>query len=172
MPRPTEPVCYADYLIVWATGDKIPDLQDSINIYIEEITAYSKDNSLLISAPKSSVTLFIPDTHQTQNHARILIEDSLLPLVQCPKILGVYLDTSLLFNKQSAYVAEGGYPTETISSMPWQVYPVEIQSSWETDHQLCCTCLEYKTTRHKLLKHPIYTERSSEDCHWLSQDVQ
>ena len=60
MPRPTEPVkrvCYADDLTVWVTGVKIPDLEDSINSYLEEITAYLKDNSLLISAPKSTVTL-------------------------------------------------------------------------------------------------------------------
>ena len=68
--------------------------------------AYLKDNSLLISAPKSTVTLFSPDTHQAKTHPRILIEDSQLPLVQCPKILGVYLDTSLSFNKHSGYVAE------------------------------------------------------------------
>ena len=101
MPKPTEPVkrvCYADDLTVWATGVKIPDL--------EEITAYLKDNSLLISAPKSSVTLFNPDQHQTKTHPRILIEDSQLPLVQCPNILGVYLDTSLSFNKHNGYVAE------------------------------------------------------------------
>ena len=34
----------------------------------------------------------------------------------------------------------------------------DLQGSWEIDHQLCCTCLEYKPTRHKLQKHPIYTE--------------
>ena len=109
MPRPTEPVkrvCYADDLTVWATGVKIPDLEDSINSYLEEIIAYLKDNSLLISAPKSTVTLFSPDPHQAKTHPRILIEDSQLPLVQCPKILGVYLDTSLSFNKHSGYVAE------------------------------------------------------------------
>ena len=109
MPRPTDPVkrvCYADDLTVWATGVKIPDLEDSINSYIEEITAYLKDNSLLISATKSSVTMFSPDAHQANTHPRILIEDSQLPLVQCSKILGVYLDTSLSFNKHSGYVAE------------------------------------------------------------------
>ena len=102
MPRQTEPikrVCYADDLTVWATGVKIPDLEDSINIYL-------KDNSWLISAPKSTVTLFSPDPQQAKNHARILIEDSQLPLVQCPKILGVYIDTSLSFNKYSGFVAE------------------------------------------------------------------
>ena len=99
MSRPTETVkrvCYADDLSVWATGVKIPDLEDSINSYLEEITAYLKDNSLLISAPKSTVTLFIPDPYQANTHPRILIYDSELPLVQCPNILGVYLDLLLL----------------------------------------------------------------------------
>ena len=91
---------------MWATGVRIPELEDNINNYIEEITAYLKDNSLLISAPKSSVTLFSQDPHQAKTHPRILIEDSQLPLVQCPKILGVYIDTSLSFNKHSGDVAE------------------------------------------------------------------
>ena len=109
MPIPTEPVkqvCYANDITVWATGVKILDLEDSVNSYLEEIIAYLKDNSLLISAPKSTVTLFSPDPHQAKTHPRIFIEDSQLPLAQCPKILGVYLDTSLSFNKHSDYVAE------------------------------------------------------------------
>ena len=67
MPRPTDPVkrvYYADDLTVWASGVNIPDLEVNLNNYIEEITAYLKDNSLLISAPKFSVTLLTPDTHQ------------------------------------------------------------------------------------------------------------
>ena len=109
MPRLTEPVkrvCYTDDITVWATGVKIPDLEDSVNSYLEEIIAYLKENSLLISAPKSRVTLFSPDSHQAKTHPRILLEGSQLPLVQCPKILGVYLDTSLSFNKHIGYVAE------------------------------------------------------------------
>ena len=101
MPIPTEPVkrvCYADDLTVWASGVNIPDLEVSINNYLEEITAYLKDNSLLISAPKSS--------HQAKIHPRIFIENSHLPLVKCPRILWVYLDPSLSFNKHSQYVAE------------------------------------------------------------------
>ena len=67
----------------------------------------------MISVPKSTVTQFSPDPHQAKTYPRILIEDSQLPLAQCPKILGVYLDTSLSFldtslsfNKHSGYVAE------------------------------------------------------------------
>ena len=71
MPRSTDPVkrvCYADDLTVWASGVNIPDLEVSLNNYIGEITAYLRDNSLLISAPKSSVTLLTPDIHKTKTH--------------------------------------------------------------------------------------------------------
>ena len=69
MPRPTEPVkrvCYDDDITMWTTRVKILKLEDSLNSYIDEITAYLKDNSILISAPKSSVTWFTPDTHQAK----------------------------------------------------------------------------------------------------------
>ena len=69
MPTPTERVCYADDLTVWATGVNILDMEDSLNSYLEEITAYLKDNSLLISAPKSSVTLFTR-IHTKLKHTR------------------------------------------------------------------------------------------------------
>ena len=108
VPRPTDlvkRVCYADDLTVWASGVNIPHLEVSLNNYLEEITAYLKDNSLLISAPKSSVMLLIPDTHQAMTHPSILIGDSHLSLVKCARILGVYLDPSLSFNKHSQYVA-------------------------------------------------------------------
>ena len=70
MPRLNEPVkwvFYADVLTVWDRGVKIPDLEDRINSYLEEITTYLKDNSLLISAPKYLVTLFSPDPSENTN---------------------------------------------------------------------------------------------------------
>ena len=70
MPIPTDPVkrvCYADDLTVCASGGNIPDLEVSINNYLEEITAYLKDNSLLIFAPKSSVSLLNPGHTPSQD---------------------------------------------------------------------------------------------------------
>ena len=69
MLRPTPPVkrvFYADDITVWATGPKIPQLESMIKKYLREVSIYLKDNSLLISAPKSTVTLFTPDKHQFQ----------------------------------------------------------------------------------------------------------
>ena len=69
-------------LTVWASGVNIPDVEVSLDNYIEEITAYLKGKSLLISTPTSSVTLLTSDTHQAKTHPSMLIEDSRLPLVK------------------------------------------------------------------------------------------
>ena len=61
---------------------------------------------MLNSAPKSSVTLLTPNTHQAKIHPSIFIDNSHLPLIKCPRILGDYLDPSLSFNKHIQYVTE------------------------------------------------------------------
>ena len=63
------------------------------------------ENSLLISAPKSSVILFTPYPMQANTRPKIKIADSELPLIRSPKLLGVYLDTFFLFNKRCVQVA-------------------------------------------------------------------
>ena len=108
MPRPTEPVkrvCYADDITVWASRVQIPVLEQQINSYLEEMSTFLKDNSLLISAPKSTVTLFTPDPFQVRIYPKIAIADAILPLERTPKILGVLLVTSFAFHHHCEYVA-------------------------------------------------------------------
>ena len=109
MPRPTPPVkrvCYADDITVWATGPKIPQLESMINNYLREISIYLKDNSLLISAPKSTATLFTADKHQLQMHPDITLEDAQLSLERSSKVLGVIMDPSISFYKHCNYVSD------------------------------------------------------------------
>ena len=109
MPRPPPPVkrvCYADDITVWASGPKIPQLESMINSYLREVGIHLKENSLLISAQKSTVTLFTPDKHQFQTHPDITHEDTQLPLERSPKILGVIMDPSLSFHKPCTYVSD------------------------------------------------------------------
>ena len=101
MLRPTEPVkriCYADDITVWPSGVNIPGLEQKINDYLTEMSCFLRDNSLFISAPKSTVTLFTPDPKQANTHPKIKISDVELPLVLNRKLLGVYLDTFFSFN--------------------------------------------------------------------------
>ena len=108
MPRPTEPVkriCYADDITVWASGVEISELEHKVNTYLTEMSRFIRENSFLISAPKSSVTLFTPDPVQANTRLKIKSADSELQLVRSPKLLGVYLDTFLLCNKHCVQVA-------------------------------------------------------------------
>ena len=108
MPRPTEPfkrICYADDITVWASGVKLLELEHKINDYLTEMSRFLRDNSLLISAPKSTVTLFTPDPKQANTQPKIKISDAELPLVRNPKLLGVYLDTFFSFNTHCVQVA-------------------------------------------------------------------
>ena len=108
MPRSTEPVrriFYADVITVWASGVKISESEGKVNTYLTEMSRFLWENSLLISAPKSSVTLFTPDQVQANTRPKIKIADSELPLICSPKILGVYLDTFFSFNNHRVQVA-------------------------------------------------------------------
>ena len=51
-------ICYADDIIVLASGVKILELYLRINGYLTEMSCFLQDNLLLISAPRSTVTLF------------------------------------------------------------------------------------------------------------------
>ena len=107
MPRPTEPVkriCYTDDITVWALGVKIPELEHKINSYLTEMSCFLLDNSLLISAPKSTVTLFTPDPMHVNTHSKIKISNAELPLVRNPNLLGVYLNTFFSFNAHCVQV--------------------------------------------------------------------
>ena len=108
MPLPEEAVrriYYTDDITVWASGVKIAELEQKVNTYLTEMSRFLWDNSLLISAPNSSVTLFTPDPAQANTRPKIKIADSELPLVLNPKILGVYLDTFFSFNNHCVQVA-------------------------------------------------------------------
>ena len=151
-PRPTPPVkrvCYADDITVWASGPKIPQLESMINSYLRNVGIYLNENSLLISAPKSTVTLFTPDTHQFQTHPDITLEYTQLPLERSPKILGVIMDPSLSFHKHCNYVTDRiekrNNMLKALAGSSWgqEKETADLQRIGEIYCKLCCTSLEH-----------------------------
>ena len=160
MPRPTEPVkrvCYADDITVWASGVQIPVLEQQINSYLEEMSTFLKVNSLLISAPKSTVTLFTPDPFQARFHPKIALADAMLPLERTPKILGVLLDTSFAFHHHCEYVAnrvsKRNNILKALGGTSWgqrERDPAnDIQDRRSFDRRLRSTCLEHQRQQHQ-----------------------
>ena len=132
----------------------------------------------MIFAPKSSVTLFTPDTHQAKTHPRILIEDSRLPLVQCPKILEVHMDTSLSFNKHISHVAEKlsdrNNILKALAGISWgqqketllMTYTAVGRSIINYAARVWSTNL--RDTNYRNIQ---YTQNETEDVHRMSQNV-
>ena len=138
MPQPTAPVkrvCYADDITIWATGVKIPELTRKINDYLKEMSLFLKANSLLITAPKPSVTLFTPDPAQVHYHPAVKIEGSRLPLERSPKLLGVYLDTFFSFNYHCGQVATRGKKRnnvlKTLAGRSWEQQKETLQMTYK-----------------------------------------
>lgn len=90
-------ISYADDVTIYASGPNIPDLEDQLNNYMQQLAAFFEGRSLTVSASKSSVTLFTPHAAQAKTHPQVFFKNNLLPLVTTPKLLGVTLDTMLCF---------------------------------------------------------------------------
>ena len=152
MPRPTPPVkrvCYADDITVWASGPKIPQLESMINSYLRDESIHLKENSLLISAPKSTVTLFTPDKHQFQTHPDITLEDTQLPLERSPKILGVIMDPSLSFHTHCNYVSNRiDKRNNILAGSSWEqeneTFTTDLQHIDKIYRKLCSTNLKHQ----------------------------
>ena len=90
MPGPNEPVkrvCYADVLTVWATLVKIQDLGYSLNSYLEEIIAYLKNNSFLISAPKFQSRFHHGPSQALQENMHLELTTTAGPMPKCIRSL-------------------------------------------------------------------------------------
>ena len=89
-------------MTLWSTSVMIPE--DSLNSYLEEITAYLKNNSLLDPPPPIPIHVVQPGHTPSQDPSDNT--NCSYRWSKCPRILGEYLDTSLSFNKQREHPAE------------------------------------------------------------------
>ena len=67
---------YAEDITLWASGVKIPEVEHKINGYLIEMSCFLRANSVLISAPNSTVTLFTSDPMQANTQPKIKISDA------------------------------------------------------------------------------------------------
>ena len=82
---------YADNISVHCSGTNIPDLSALINSYVPVLTAFLRERELLVSAEKSTVTLFSHDTHEYNVHPKVYVDNKLVKLDHKPKLLGEHL---------------------------------------------------------------------------------
>ena len=94
----SEKTSFADDFSVFASAVDITELEVQISRDLEKVQDWASGLKLDISAPKSSITLFSPSTHEYRYHPQVTMNGSIVPLNKNPKILGVTLDPLFTFS--------------------------------------------------------------------------
>ena len=79
------------------SGNKINEMSKIINSYVPTLVSFLEERSLIVSAEKSTITLFTPDTLEFKIHPNIQVSGERVKLDQTPKLLGVTFDTMYTF---------------------------------------------------------------------------
>ena len=101
---------YADDFTACASNTKFDQAAAALAEHAEDVTNWAQERSLLISAQKSTVTLFTSETKQSNLHPTVPLDGTNLPLERNPKILGVTFDPHLFFHKHVEEIVKKAKP--------------------------------------------------------------
>ena len=90
---------YADDFTDSYTSPDIPTAASALSSHARLVSGWAEERGLAISYPKSTITLFTSDNHQSHTHPHVTLRDSPLPLDRNPRILGVTFDPHLTFTQ-------------------------------------------------------------------------
>ena len=76
---------YADDITIYISGPVVADLINGLNIYLSPVHNYINKTKSAVSAAKSTVRLFTPDTHEYHLYPQEKLADQVLPLEKKPK---------------------------------------------------------------------------------------
>lgn len=161
LPKPKEDltlITYADDCTILATGTNIKDLCKKINRYLTVINNWMLDRKLILSVEKSTASLFTSWTKEVNTKLNIKINNTSLPTIKNPKILGVTLDSMLTFNTHAKITANKVKNRNN-------AIKVLGGTSWGKDKETIITA--YKTLSRSIINYaaPIWSPHLS-DTHW------
>ena len=158
-------VQYADDISVYSSGTDINKLTNNINIYIKKVLAFLGDRELEVSPSKSTVTLFTPDTKEAKIHPQVKMDNKVVELDKCPKLLGVHFDTMYTFSHHiKNTVAKAKTKVNILKAL--------AGSSWGQDKETLV--ITYKSIGRSTLEYaaPIWTPTISQTSWNKLQTVQ
>src|SRR6476661_6954383 len=80
--------------------------QETLQPYLEEIYSWTKENDLILNPDKSTATLFTQDPAEYNKTLNLRINNTLIPTVKNPKILGVTHDLKLNLAEHTRNIKE------------------------------------------------------------------
>ncbi|XP_053960429.1 uncharacterized protein LOC128864703 [Anastrepha ludens] len=88
-----------------APGNGIDGLCSKVNDYLASLSRFFTATNLQLSPTKSTATLFTSWTKEVQLQLKVKVDDTQIPTVNNPKILGVTFDSLLSFSAHTTAIA-------------------------------------------------------------------
>ena len=90
-------ITYADDITILSTHRKPDTAQAQVQPYLTQVYRWTQNNQLTLNASKTTSTLFTPDPAEYNKTLELQINNTQLPTVKEPKILGLTLDPKLTY---------------------------------------------------------------------------
>ena len=137
MPTPDSNSCniitYADDTTIIASNTKIDPICEVLNSYLAKLTEWLDAKRLTIQPTKSTATIFTTFFNEVGLELPIFINNTKIPTVRNPKILGVYWDNLLNF---------GYHIKQTKSKVAQRNITAHLQGHRTLDNRLCMSGLD------------------------------
>ena len=90
---------YADDITIYSSDKNYTIAQQRLQPYLEDVQTWTKANDLKLNASKTMTTLFTPDPAEYRDELSLQLDNTRLPTIRNPKILGLTFDPKLTFNE-------------------------------------------------------------------------
>jgi hypothetical protein len=90
---------YADDITTQSTHTNIETAQTNLQPYLNDIFNWTQENELKINPDKSTSTLFTPTQAEYNQQLHLHINNTIIPTVQHPTVLGLTFDPKLNYIK-------------------------------------------------------------------------
>ena len=98
-PRDIHVTTYADDITIYSSDKNYTIAQQRLQPYLEDVQTWTKANDLKLNASKTMTTLFTPDPAEYRDELSLQLDNTRLPTIRKPKILGLTFDPKLTFNE-------------------------------------------------------------------------
>ena len=98
-PRDIHVTTYADDITIYSSDKNYTIAQQRLQPYLEDVQTWTKTNDLKLNASKTMTTLFTPDPAEYRDELSLQLDNTRLPTIRNPKILGLTFDPKLTFNE-------------------------------------------------------------------------
>jgi hypothetical protein len=146
-PPEVELITYADDLNTLTSHSNVHIAEQNLQPYLDSIHKWTTDNKLELNPIKSTATLFTTDPAEYNTQLNLNINNTEIPTVKHPKILGLTLDPKLNFAKHIELTKDKASKTinllKSLSATNWGKQKETLLTTYKT---LTRPVIEYANT--------------------------